>query len=140
MTIATRASKPASMLPPFCESRWRAPVAPCNFPRMPPTIADRLGSALAGRYVLERELGAGGMATVWLARDLRHDRSVALKVLRPELTAVPVRLGIRRTTAPRYACWVVRAKPRSRMSSPIRSVSVCIGTSVRGKQGPAPAT
>jgi len=76
------------MLPPFCESRWRAPVAPCNFPRMPPTIADQLGSALAGRYVLERELGAGGMATVWLARDLRHDRSVALKVLRPELTAV----------------------------------------------------
>jgi len=55
---------------------------------MPPTIAERLGSALAGRYALERELGAGGMATVWLARDLRHDRSVAIKVLRPELTAV----------------------------------------------------
>jgi hypothetical protein len=55
---------------------------------MPSTIAERLGAALAGRYVLERELGAGGMATVWLARDLRHDRMVALKVLRPELTAV----------------------------------------------------
>ncbi len=55
---------------------------------MPPTISERLGVALAGRYVLERELGAGGMATVWLARDVRHDRQVALKVLRPELTAV----------------------------------------------------
>lgn len=55
---------------------------------MPPTLADRLGAALEGRYTLMRELGAGGMATVWLARDLRHHREVALKVLRPELTAV----------------------------------------------------
>ena len=44
-----------------------------------------LQAALAGRYSLERELGRGGMATVYLARDLRHDRPVALKVLRPEL-------------------------------------------------------
>ncbi len=49
---------------------------------------DRLTEALRDRYVLERELGAGGMATVYLARDLRHDRYVALKVLRPELAAV----------------------------------------------------
>jgi eukaryotic-like serine/threonine-protein kinase len=47
----------------------------------------RLSAALAGRYLLERELGSGGMATVYLARDVRHERPVALKVLRPELAA-----------------------------------------------------
>ncbi|HSB53277.1 MAG TPA: serine/threonine-protein kinase, partial [Gemmatimonadales bacterium] len=48
----------------------------------------RLGSALADRYRIERELGQGGMATVYLAHDLRHDRKVAIKVLRPDLAAV----------------------------------------------------
>jgi len=48
---------------------------------------DRLEAALADRYTLVRELGRGGMATVYLARDVRHDRPVALKVLRPELAA-----------------------------------------------------
>jgi serine/threonine-protein kinase len=47
----------------------------------------RLDSALAGRYRVERELGAGGMATVFLAEDLKHHRQVAIKVLRPELAA-----------------------------------------------------
>ena len=47
--------------------------------------ASRLGAALADRYRIERELGAGGMATVYLAQDTRHDRRVAIKVLRPEL-------------------------------------------------------
>jgi serine/threonine-protein kinase len=46
---------------------------------------DRLKSALSDRYRIERELGQGGMATVYLAEDLRHDRKVALKVLRPEI-------------------------------------------------------
>src|SRR5947199_6192709 len=49
---------------------------------------DRLTAALAGRYVIERELGAGGMATVYLAHDIKHDRKVAIKVLKPELAAV----------------------------------------------------
>jgi eukaryotic-like serine/threonine-protein kinase len=48
-------------------------------------IPGRLADALADRYTIEREIGAGGMATVYLARDLRHRRSVALKVLRPDL-------------------------------------------------------
>ncbi|MBK7784779.1 MAG: protein kinase [Gemmatimonadetes bacterium] len=49
---------------------------------------DRLAAALADRYTLERELGQGGMATVYLAHDLKHERQVAIKVLRPELAAV----------------------------------------------------
>jgi len=48
---------------------------------------DRLRAALADRYVVEREIGRGGTATVYVATDLRHDRPVALKVLRPELAA-----------------------------------------------------
>jgi len=47
--------------------------------------AERLNAALADRYTIERELGRGGMATVYLAHDLKHDRDVALKLLRPEL-------------------------------------------------------
>ena len=49
---------------------------------------DRLQTALAGRYAIEGELGRGGMALVFRARDLRHDRLVALKVVRPELASV----------------------------------------------------
>src|SRR5687767_10476432 len=47
----------------------------------------RLSAALADRYRIERELGTGGMATVYLAHDLRHDRDVAIKVLHPDLAA-----------------------------------------------------
>ena len=74
--------------------RRRGPGARAR--RAPPHAARRLGreplmtdfaAALADRYRIERELGRGGMATVYLAHDLRHDRPVALKVLRPELAA-----------------------------------------------------
>jgi serine/threonine-protein kinase len=53
-----------------------------------PELLSRLQSALADRYRIEREVGSGGMATVYLAQDLRHDRKVALKLMRPELSAV----------------------------------------------------
>ncbi len=69
--------------------------------------ADRLSAALSGRYRIERELGAGGMATVYLAEDLKHDRKVAIKVLKPELAAV---LGAER--------FVVEIKTTAAMSHP----------------------
>ena len=49
---------------------------------------ERLNAALEGRYRIEAELGEGGMATVYLAEDIQHERKVALKVLKPELAAV----------------------------------------------------
>jgi serine/threonine-protein kinase len=50
------------------------------------TVPDSLKAALAGRYDIEQQVGSGGMATVYRARELRHDRRVALKVLRPEVS------------------------------------------------------
>ncbi len=51
-------------------------------------ITERLSTALADRYRIERHLGEGGMATVYLAEDLKHQRKVAIKVLKPELAAI----------------------------------------------------
>ena len=70
-------------------------------------IPERLTAALADRYLIERELGAGGMATVYLAHDIKHDRKVAVKVLKPELAAV---LGAER--------FVVEIKTTASLSHP----------------------
>ena len=53
-----------------------------------PGLQMRAAAALAPRYMLEREIGRGGMATVFLAADLKHRRRVAIKVLNPEVSAV----------------------------------------------------
>src|SRR3954469_18032274 len=52
-------------------------------------LADRIQRALGDRYVVERELGRGGMAVVFLARDVRHDRPVAIKVFRSDVGDAP---------------------------------------------------
>src|SRR3954469_8041349 len=69
----------------FCHGCGR-PVGPAVTTEEPAAIA-QLRAALADRYTVERELGRGGMATVYLATDIRHDRRVAIKVLLPELAA-----------------------------------------------------
>ena len=52
-----------------------------------PELLEQLNESLTGRYALEGEIGRGGMATVYLAEDLKHSRNVAIKVLHPELAA-----------------------------------------------------
>src|SRR5689334_22813945 len=56
--------------------------------RILPAMMERLVTALSDRYRIEHELGQGGMATVYRAHDVRHDRKVAIKILHPELAAV----------------------------------------------------
>ena len=69
-------------------------IAPYDRIAQPMPIAiSQLSTATASRYAIEREIGRGGMATVFRVRDLRHDRTVALKVLDPELSAI---LGVER--------------------------------------------
>ncbi len=75
-------------------------------------ITEKLKVAIADRYVIEHELGAGGMATVYLAHDVKHDRKVALKVLRPELAAV-----IGATCSTRTSCRCTTRARRARSSS-----------------------
>ena len=81
--------------PAFRDDRRRRDATDCPDRQLagrlsgaPPMSLESLQAALADRYAIERELGAGGMATVYLAQDLKHDRKVAIKVLRPELAAI----------------------------------------------------
>src|SRR5262245_27488488 len=69
----------------FCQKCGAPTGAP--IPQAEPSVIERLAAALADRYRIEKELGKGGMATVFLAHDLRHERDVAIKVLHPELAA-----------------------------------------------------
>src|SRR3954465_8806170 len=86
-TFASLAPRPPrGLLNPLTQ----APRSPSPFqpPGSPMGVPDSLRTALGAPYRLERELGQGGMATVYLAEDLKHRRQVAIKVLRPELAAV----------------------------------------------------
>jgi serine/threonine-protein kinase len=74
---------------------------------------ERFVAALLDRYRIERELGQGGMATVFLAADLRHDRKVAIKVLKPELAAV---LGYDRFVVEIKTTAALRQAARDRLS------------------------
>jgi len=80
--VAELDAQPSPDVMAFAERLRRRPV---GFEACEPL--DRLRRALSGRYTVEREIGRGGMAVVYLAHDLKHDRKVAVKVLRPELAA-----------------------------------------------------
>src|SRR5205807_8217100 len=72
---------------PAPRSRVRPPPQEGGVGSLMAEILARLKAALADRYAIDRELGRGGTATVYLAQDLKHGRAVAVKVLRPELAA-----------------------------------------------------
>ncbi len=83
-----RQTGPTDRLPGASESADSRPSPSDDIFEAVTSQTERLAAALADRYRIERELGTGGMATVYLAHDLKHDRKVALKVLKPELAAV----------------------------------------------------
>ena len=93
-----------------------------------PDIFDRLKAALADRYAIQRELGSGGMATVYLANDLEHDRNFAVKGLRPELAAAPAAGQAQRGMHSSSLCWGAtwgRASGRAAGATRAGQRSVC---------------
>ena len=114
----------------------------------PAEIPPDLAAALADRYPIERRLGAGGTATVYLARDLKHDRSVALKVLRPELIPYlgPERFEreikvVARCNIPTSSHCSIPAMPAGASGSPCRAwrARACATACAAGRLPPAEA-
>ena len=92
-SIIRRLDRTLLLITPFVDEKGHAglPCARnlwCSYLHPSMTLIDQLATTLADRYRLDRELGSGGMATVYLAHDVRHDRKVAIKILKPELAAV----------------------------------------------------
>jgi eukaryotic-like serine/threonine-protein kinase len=86
--LAADCEKSHRLLDRPAAERFASLFDPDRLPVRETHLTDRLSAAVADRYRIEHELGSGGMATVYLAQDLKHDRKVALKVLKPELAAV----------------------------------------------------
>src|SRR6516162_2836431 len=85
----SKSSFPTPRLPPAHRDRIFAQPSPADAGD-PTTMSDSgpgLSKAIGDRYRIDREIGRGGMASVYLARDIRHDRDVAVKVLHPDLAA-----------------------------------------------------
>ena len=83
----------------------------------------RLNAALQGRYAIERELGEGGMATVYLADDLKHERKVALKVLKPRSELKVSVCGLKRLRSSRYMeCEMVASRSPARADRQFRGI------------------
>jgi hypothetical protein len=87
-SLAADCAKNHRLLDRPAAERFTSLFDPNSLPVPETHLTDRLSAAVKDRYRIERELGSGGMATVYLAQDLKHDRKVALKVLKPELAAV----------------------------------------------------
>jgi serine/threonine protein kinase len=84
-------------------------------------VPEGLRDALADRYAIERELGRGGMAVVYLAQDLRHDRPVALKVLLPGLPGAPRARSPSASRATANGCSTIRIWAATWISTGCRS-------------------
>ena len=96
----------------------------------------RLNTALEGRYRIERELGEGGMATVYLADDLKHERKVALKVLKPDLAAV---VGAERFLAEIKTTANLSHPRRLFVASAVLLLAACGGSESATSPDPAPS-
>lgn len=91
------------------------------------SVLDKLRTSLSDRYRIERQIGVGSMATVHLARDLRHDRPVAIKLLSPELGTMPFdkRKQWLDTMAPWNAGFIEAAQDLHLAAKPMFLVAIC---------------